>query len=265
MRLAALYLGCALLVVFYVNLFPVLEIVFRLFGDPFIKGAAIGIPVAISGGLLFYFGRHSREATSSTHWIFVFVGLTICLSALLIPDPKVSIKRIHVSEYLLLSFFVRYVMSHKIPAGALLILSSFFTIILVIHDEFLKVLHPQRTYGLRDMLVNGVAGVGGGLVWHGLNLFSRNLEKPSLLKERSSIHFVYLILLSVTLLIFVTQLHSFPSPTIPLWPCLPLLATSSFYFLRIRNDNSGWSHGFMVISYSSFFLLLYPLTVIVQR
>ncbi len=265
MRLTVLYLGSALLVIFYVNLFPVLEIVFRLFGDTFIKGATIGIPTLAVGGLLLYFGTSSRKSTPQIHWISVIFGLAICLSALLIPDPKISIKRIHVSEYLLLSLFVRYIMSHKMQAGSLLFFSSFFTVILGIHDEFLQGLHPQRTYGLRDMVVNGVAGAGGGLVWYGFNLFSRNAANPPPSKERGTIHFVYLILLSLTLLIFVTQLHSFPSPAIPLWPCLPLLATSFFYFLQVRNIDSGWSHGLMVISYSSFFLLLYPLGVIVQR
>jgi len=266
MRLTVLYLGCALLVVFYVNLFPVLEIVFRLFGDPFIKGTTVGIPIAAAGGILFYFGRSSRKITSQTDWISVIIGLTICLSALFIPDPKVSIKRIHVSEYLLLSFFVRYVMSHKMQAGALLFFSSFFTAILGIHDEFLQGLHPQRTYGLRDMMVNGVAGVGGALIWHGFNLFSRDLENSQHSRGESTIHFVYLIVLSLTLLIFPAQLHSFPSPAIPLWPCLSLLAVFSFYFFRIRNDGSAWSHGLMVTSYSSFLLLFYPLlAVLMQR
>ncbi len=265
MRLTALYLGCALLVVLYVNLFPVLELVFRIFGDTFIKRTTIAIPIVTAAGILLYLGRGSRKFTPQTDWISVAIGLTICLSALLIPDPKIGIKRIHVSEYLVLSFLVRYVMSHKIQAGSLLLFSSFFTVILGIHDEFLQGLHPQRTYGLRDMVVNGVAGVGGGLIWHGFNLFSRNAEKTPPLKEKSTIHFVYLVLLSFTLLLFTTQLHSFPSPVIPLWPCLPLLAASAFYFFLIRNNVSDWSHGLMVISCSSFFLLLYPLAIIVQR
>lgn len=265
MRLTALYLGCALLVLFYVNLFPVLEIVFRLLGDTFIKGATIGIPIVAAGGILLYFGRGNLGITSDTHWISVIIGLTICLSALLIPDPKIGIKRIHVSEYLLLSFFVRYVMSYKMQAGSLLLFASFFTVILGIHDEFLQGLHPQRTYGLRDMVVNGVAGVGGGLIWHGFNLFRRNIAISAQSKDGSAIHFIYLVLLSFTLLVFTTQLHSFPSPAIPLWPCLPLSAASAFYFFLIRNNDSDWSHGLMVISYSSFFLLLYPLAVLVQR
>ena len=265
MRLTVLYLGCGLLVLCYVNLFPVLEIVYRLFGDTFIKGATIGIPLIAAVGLLFYFGSSSRQATQRINWIFVIIGLTICLSALFIPDPKVSIKRIHVSEYLLLSCLVRYAMSHKIQGGTLLLFSSFFTVILGIHDEFLQGIHPQRTYGLRDMLVNGVAGVGGGLIWHGFNLFSRNVENSQPLLKKNTTHFAYLILLSIILLVFITQLYPYPSQTIPVWPCLPLIATSVLYFSFIRNNDTYWSHGLMVISYSSFFLLFYPLAIIVQK
>ena len=265
MRLTVLYLGCGLLVLFYVNLFPVLEIVYRLFGDTFIKGATIGIPLIAAGGLLFYFGRSSRQATLRINWIFVISGLTICLSALFIPDPKVSIKRIHVSEYLLLSFFVRYVMSHKIQGETLLLFSSFFTVILGIHDEFLQGLHPQRTYGLRDMLVNGVAGVGGGLIWHGFNLFSRNVENSRPPLEKGTTHLIYLVLLSLTILVLITQLNAYPSLAIPRWPCLPLIATSVLYFFFIRDNGTYWSHGLMVISYSSFCLLFYPLAIIVQK
>ncbi len=265
MRLTTLYLGCALLVVLYVNLFPILEIVFRLFGDTFIQKATIGIPIIAAGGILLYFGRYGRQISSQIHWMSVILGLTVCLSALLIPDPKISIKRIHVSEYLLLSFFVRYVMSHKMQAGSLLLFASFFTVTLGIHDEFLQGLHPQRTYGLRDMMVNGVAGVGGGLVWHGFNLFRRDHQKGPSSQKKSTIHFVYLTMLSIALLVFPVTLHSFPSLPVPLWPCLPLFATSIFYFFLIRNDVSDWSHGLMVISYSSFSLLLYPLAILVQK
>ena len=265
MRLTALYIGCGLLVLFYVNLFPILEIVYRLFGDTFIKAATIGIPIIAAGGLLLYFGRRSRQAQHRINWIFIILGLAICLSALFIPDPKISIKRIHVSEYLLLSLFVRYVMSHKIQGGSLLLFSSFFTVILGIHDEFLQGLHPQRTYGLRDMLVNGVAGVGGGLIWHGFNIFGRHVENSHSPLEKGTTHLIYLLLLSLTLLVLITQLYPYPSLMIPVWPCLPLVATSALYFSFIRNDGKYWSHGLMVISYSSFFLLFYPFAIIVQK
>jgi len=265
MRLTVLYLGCGLLVVFYVNLFPVLEIVFRIFGNSFIKGATICIPVVASAGILLYFGRYHRQNAREIRWIPVISGLAICLSALLIPDPQIAIKRIHVSEYLLLSFCVRYVMSHKMQAGSLLFFSSILTITLGIHDEFLQGLHPQRTYGLRDMLVNGVAGAGGSLLWHGFSLFSKNYKKPLSREKKTTLHFVYPVLLSLSVLVLTTQLHSYPSPTIPLWPCLPLLVTSLFYFFLMRNDGSDWSHGLTVTSYSSFLLLFYPLLLIVQR
>lgn len=254
-----MYLGCGLLVVIYVNLFPVWKIISDNFSNTIIKGAPFVITIFLTGGLTFFFYRRRRKNKAPIHWIFVISGLAICFFALFIPDPKIIAKKIHVPEYILLSLYVRYVMSHKMQHVPLLLFSCLFTIILGIHDEFLQAVHPRRTYGLKDLLVNGAAGTGAGFIWHGFNLFKKKLPGSPPLHKKSFVHFIFLFWLLLSLLGLIFPLFSYRSYEIPSWPFFPLTAAFLFYFCLLRNDNSDWSHGLLVISCSSSLLLLYPL------
>jgi len=261
LRSAVQYLGCCLLVILYVNLYPVWKIANNSFSATFVKGAPVVITMLLAGGLLFFFYRSSLKNTVKIRWSFIIFGLVLCFSALFISDPEISAKRIHVPEYLLLSLYVRYVMSHKMQRLPLLLFASIFTLILGIHDEFLQGFHPRRTYGLRDLTVNTIAGIGGGFIWHGFCLFSKNFTSSSFLPKKSTVHFTYLFWLLLALLGLVVPLFFYRSYAIPAWPFYPLIAASLFYFCLLQNDNSDWSHGLLVTSYSSFILLLYPLVI----
>jgi VanZ family protein len=261
LRSAVQYLGCCLLVILYVNLYPVWKIANNSFSATFIRGAPVLITVLLAGGLLFYFYRSSLKNAVKIRWSYIIFGLVLCFSALFISDPEISAKRIHVPEYLLLSLYVRYVMSHKMRPMPLLLFSSIFTLILGIHDEFLQGLHPRRTYGLRDLLVNTIAGTGGGFIWHGFDLFSRNFAGSPPLQKKSTVHSTFLFWLLLALSGLIVPLYFYRSYAIPAWPFFPLIAASLFYFCLLRNDSSDWSHGLLVISYSSFSLLLYPMVI----
>ena len=105
--------------------------------------------------------------------------LRLCLLALLVSDMRYAVKRIHVVEYLFLSLVVRYGMSWKLQEKNLLLFSFLATAVFGVHDELLQGIHPLRTYGLRDMAVNGISAAGGALIWHGADLFSDNLQSST--------------------------------------------------------------------------------------
>ncbi len=260
LRLFFLYLACGLLVVFYVNLFPVWIFFSQSFSDTFINLAPLTIPPILATTILLIFYLRNQHKTVRINWLIVILGLLICFSALLIPDPTKSAKRIHVSEYLLLSLLARYVMSHRIQNLPLLVFSILFAALLGIHDEFLQGLHPNRTYGLRDMAVNGVAAAGGGIVWHGLSIFTENrTTTTSSLQKTSCIHILYLTWLLLAVLGLIIPLYYYRSQLIPAWPSLPLFAGLVFYCSLLRNDNTEWSHGIKTVSLCAFSLLFYPI------
>ena len=266
LRLLFLYLACGLLVVFYVNLFPVWLFFSQSFSKTFITLAPLTIPPILAAIILLYFYLSNLQKELSINWMIVIFGLFICFSALLIPDPTMSAKRIHVSEYLLLSLLARYVMSHKIENLPLLIFSILFATLLGIHDEFLQGLHSNRTYGLRDMAVNGVAAAGGCLIWHGLAIFTDNCRTTtSTLQKISIVHIFYLIWLMISILGLIIPLYSYRAQPIPVWPSLPLLAGIVFYFSLGRTDNSEWGHGIKVVSFCAFALLCYPVIATTMR
>lgn len=255
--LALLYLGCGLLVVAYVNFYPLYEHLVQYFGRSFISYASY-VPlvlILLSSSALFTLRPFPVK------WRWLLPGILLCIIALFIPDSAIAVKRIHVTEYLLLSLLARYTMSHRLTAGSLLLFSSLFPAVLGIHDEFLQGIHPSRTYGLRDMLVNAVAATGGSFIWHSLALFTANYRESTPGGKAGTIHLLYLCWLAVAILAMVVPLPVYRHSPLPFWPGLPLMAAIVFWLCLLRQDDSELSHGIKAVSAAAFLLLIYPLVI----
>ena len=68
---------------------------------------------------------------------------------------------------------VRAYMVRFISGGWLAGLSAVTAAVYGIHDEMIQGLLPERTFGIRDVVVNGVSALVGSLLAHGLGLFGR--------------------------------------------------------------------------------------------
>jgi len=254
---AFLYLGCGLLIVAYVNFYPLYEHLVQHFGRSFISYASY-VPLVLmllSGSTLFTLRPFPVK------WRWLLPGISLCIAALFIPDSAIAVKRIHVTEYLLLSLLARYTMSHRLTGGPLLLFSSIFPAVLGVHDEFLQGIHPSRTYGLRDMLVNAVAATGGSFIWHSLALFTANYRKSTPGRKAKTVHLFYLGWLAVAIPAMVVPLPAYRHSPIPFWPCLPLMAAIVFWVCHLRQDDSELSHGIKAVSAAAFLLLIYPLVI----
>jgi VanZ family protein len=259
--LAFLYLSCALLVIAYANMYSVYRYISHALGDRFITLTPVILPILLLLWFLTAASRRTSRGKLFIEWRWLLPGLAFCIFALFIPDPRFGVKRIHVSEYLLLSLLVRYTMSHRLSGLPLLFFSCLFTAILGVHDEFLQGIHPNRTYGLRDMLVNGISGAGGAFIWHGLHLFTRNCRVGSDVQSGTILHHLYLSWLVISVLAFIVPLTGYLYNFMPLWLILPLAASTVFWSCFLLTDNSHLRHGVSVLSYASFILLIYPAAV----
>jgi hypothetical protein len=164
-----------------------------------------------------------------------------------------------VAEYVLLSLVVRWTMSFRLQGMALLVFSACFVAVLGVHDELLQGLHPARTYGLRDMAVNSLAGCGGAFIWHGLQLYTR--ETSSLPKNgngnRLTIYYVGWLVTGI--LAFILPLVLYRGGSLPYWPAMPLAGAIVLFSLYADQFMMPWKHGVGALSAVSFALILYPI------
>lgn len=249
-----LYFCCIALVLLYVNTFEL----YRLLAEQVTTSLILLAPLVIAAFIVLILalcplGKRERNIP------FLITGVLLCVAGLLIPDPQIPVKRIHVAEYLLLSLLVRYTMARGVNGLPLLLFSGTVTMLLGIHDEFLQGLHPYRTYGLRDMTVNGISGWGGACIGHALSLFSARPDT----EESTRQNFSRLQWLQLCWLIFAVP--ALAGPTVlflgehqPFWPSAPLAGYLILLLVPQDRSRAGYKNEMFVISFFSVSLLLYP-------
>lgn len=255
------HLGCGLLVVAFVHFYGLYQLVNQRLGGGFLKFSPLVLPVLFFA-VLFFHRQRSTENLQPIRRLPVILGLCCCLGALAMPDPEIAVKRIHVMEYLLLSLYVRYTLSFRQSGGPLLIFSCLLSCLYGVHDELLQGLHPSRTYGLRDMLVNGVSAVGGSLVWHGLGLFhGRAAGEATGTANWSRFRILYIIGLAAAAAAMAVPLIAHRHDVLPAWPFLPLAAAMVVWSCCPTDDSSTLRYGLQPVSVVAFLFLFYPLAV----
>jgi hypothetical protein len=254
------HLGCALLVMAFVNLYGIYQLVSERFGSGFVAVAPLVLPVLFFAA--FFLWRRCAACLAPFDLRSVLFGLGCCLGAIVLPDSEVAVKRIHVMEYLVLSLFVRFILSSRLRGASLFVFSCLLCCLYGVHDELLQGLHPARTYGLRDMLVNAVAAIGGGLVWHGFSLFSgRFTGQVPVTGSWSRSRVLYLTGLSLTIPAMAVPLIAYRHDVFPAWPFLPLAAVMVVWSCYFINDRSTLRHGMLPVSALAFLFLAYPFAV----
>lgn len=261
LTLLMLHGACYLLVVFYVNMFQFWAWVSRGMGPGILTRM---LPVAVTAVVLLIIALRFVDRVNrgwSIRPVHLSLGLACAIFALAIPDPEVPIKRIHVAEYLALAFLVRATLSHRLQGGELTLFTALVTLLLGIHDEMLQGLHPLRYYGWRDMIVNGMAGLGGALLGDGLYCFVR----PEV-EARKKLHTPWLLavlflLLAASTLWLIVSLYQLRSQPIPLTLLLPQ-AAAGLLVIFFRADlvfSTRLHHGLQALFWLALGLLAYPL------
>jgi hypothetical protein len=257
--LLCLHCTCAVVVVLYVHLFSLFRVVRDHLGSGFISIAPLLLPLFIGVLLIPFMAAGVREKTISWGWLLVasvFTGAALC-----IPDPNLAVKRIHVTEYILLSLLVRYTLSHRQSGIELFIYSCLLTSLFGVHDELLQGLHPARTYGLRDMMVNSLAAIAGNCFWHGLALFCKNQQHQLTKKLFNLPGACYTLWLTVSVVLFALPLVHYRHEAIPFWTIMPLAASFLVWNLLFTGKGKEGNHSLISLSLFSFSLLFYPVII----
>ncbi len=257
-RLIFGYLSSILLVLVYINMFPAVRYIVKHWGATPVLVLPILVTVTVLIVILCLLLKTARSRQADPGIASIILGISICLAALFVTDPQAPIKRIHVIEYMALSLVIRYTMSVRIQGAALLVYSIFFASLLGVHDELLQGLHPLRTYGTRDILVNALGSVGGGLIWHGFRLSElTGHADPPVLLTRSTCS--YLAWLFCSMLFFCIPLLYFREELMPLWPAAPLACSLIIFIAAALKKPAHLNHGIWAVSCASYTLLAYPI------
>ncbi|UEM21794.1 VanZ family protein [Skermanella mucosa] len=248
-----LYPAAALLVILYVNTFEIWGMLVGALGGeraglvPFAAlVAALGcVPWLVRG----------RGPTRLRPGAVMAAAALIALG-LLITDPAFPAKRIHVPQYLLLALVLRRALSDHVGGAALTGTAVLFALLFGIHDEMLQGLHPNRTYGLRDMAVNGVSGAAGALLAAGIGLWT-GPAVPFRPDRRTA---TAAAALAGAVLFLVLQLVDHRGMPPPVWLGLPVLAAGLALLAAARATASGPAvgHAATALAWITLPLALYP-------
>lgn len=171
----------------------------------------------------------------SRPWLPVAGALVLAGAALALTDPAFPAKRIHVAEYILLSLVIRQG-AGKVAAGLPLTLTvAVLTALLGVHDELVQGLHPGRTFGSRDMLVDGVAALAGALLGH----VPAAPGRPAALGPWAGI--IAMVVAGLLLELWAVAVTITPGADVPppLWAAAPVLGTVCAGIL-LAPSQGGW-------------------------
>jgi hypothetical protein len=253
-----LYPLAALLVIAYVNTFELWAVLVESIGAgraALVPFAALASALVLAGGWIVVGRRDIR-----INPVLLIAGLALALLGLALTDPEYPAKRIHVPQYFLLALVLRRALSDHLGGAPLTAATVVITLIFGIHDEMLQGLHPSRTYGLRDMAVNGTAGAAGALMAAGVGL-RRGASGPFHLPLVIGAALAFqLAALAYLVLGLATGWGGLPDVPPPVWAGTPVLPGGFALMVLVRAGSpcSGIRHLCRVIVWITLPFVLYP-------
>lgn len=254
-----LYPMAALLVIAYVNTFELWALLVRSIGPE--QAALVPFATLATGLGLMGWWIILRRGAIGMRPVLLIMSLALALLGLALTDPAYPAKRIHVPQYILLALVLRRALSDHVGGATLNAATMVVTLIFGIHDEMLQGLHPSRTYGLRDIVVNGTAGASGALAAAGIGLWrgpSGPLRFPVRIGVALTVQAVALTFLVMTLMRYV-EVNPVDAPP-PAWAGAPLAigGITLMALFRSGSPSPGAHHIRMVIAWTTLSLVLYP-------
>ncbi|QDO97369.1 hypothetical protein FNB15_08865 [Ferrovibrio terrae] len=239
----AIYMTAAILVVIYVNLFPVWQGLSQLAAG---RGLTVApIVAALAVPLLLMIRRRRR-------WLPVLLALAFAAGGLLLADPLFPAKRIHVAEYMLLAALLRLAAPRSLGAWQRTMVAAMAGALFGMHDEMIQGLLPERTFGLADLAVNACGAAAGALLVQG---GSGDDVKPE--ERLTDLPWPFWAVLFGVVLEAVA-LPAFRDRALPLWSTAPVLAAAAACFLLPPPRSAALRHVQVLVVVLGVALALYP-------
>jgi len=249
------YAIAAVLVVLYVNMFAVWRGVSALMGD-----AAGNVPYAVTLVVLACLGAvavRTARIRKRTEWLIVAVALICMVAGLLATDPEFPSKRIHVPQYIALALVVRRGLSTRISGWPLTLSGWVITLVLGCHDELIQGFHPQRTFGLVDVLTDAWGAAAGSLLAQGFGWMESG--RPNGAPPSWTVVVAMLCVLA-SLGLELVALNAFKEAILPYWTVVPLLGGVLVWTCAdaVSRYGEGWRHALGVMVFFAGAAAIYP-------
>ncbi|MEL3891885.1 VanZ family protein [Ferrovibrio sp. MS7] len=187
-------------------------------------------------------------------WRLLLAAIICAALGLLATDPAFPAKRIHVAEYAVLALVLRRALCPWFAGWPLTLMAALLGLFAGMHDEMLQGLLPSRSYGLRDIGVDGLGALAGTLLGHGLGL-TTGKSVAQLSFRRASLPALPLGVGLMLLLVPLERLAGYP---IPPWTVAPLLAGAAVLLLLPDSDPAVRRLHLLLLLFTAP-LALYPL------
>lgn len=258
------YIALYVLVIIYANIYFV-----WVFLSTHLGSLTAFFPIILVGVVLFIgmiiLLRKGTSLRLKKRWMAV--GVLFVAIALLLPDNNFPAKRIHVAEYLLLSFIVFLLQRQVLTGLSLVIFSALISLLYGAHDEMIQGLLPTRSFGFKDILVDGLSALGGVCIaYAGMDAASTVLQRankqnvflgfPVELIEVKQGFYVVVLLFAIQVIIIAIN-HDL---TYTLWASIytiGVLLAFGFTVFKAQYLWKNYSEGMLVILCLSASLLLY--------
>ncbi len=239
----------------FVNMFALWREISALMGD-----AAGNVPYVATLLVLACLGVaavRTARTRARTDWFIVVLALACALIGLLATDPEFPSKRIHVPQYIALALVVRRGLCSRVSGWPLTLSGWLITVILGCHDELIQGFHPQRTFGLVDVLTNAWGAAAGSLLAHGFGWMEAG--RPNGVPPPRAVIVAMLSVLAGVGLELVA-LNAFKEAILPYWTILPLLGgvLAWAYADAVSGYGEGWRHALVVLILLAGATALYP-------
>lgn len=249
------YAVAAALVALYVNMFALWRGLSSLVGD-----AAGNVPYGVTLFVLACLGAVAVRTTRGrmrTNWLIVACALVCAAIGLLATDPDFPSKRIHVPQYIALALVVRRGLCSRLSGWPLTLCGWAITMVFGCHDELVQGFHPQRTFGLVDVLTNGWGAAAGVLLAHGFGWMETG--RANGVPPPWTVILATLCAL-VSMGLELVALNAFKEAVLPYWAMTPLLGAVLAWTCAdaVSRYGEGWRHALGVLVFLSGTAALYP-------
>lgn len=194
-------------------------------------------------------------------WRCILAGVICAGLGLLATDPAFPAKRIHVAEYALLALVLRRALAPWLKGWSLTLTAALLGLLAGMHDEMVQGLLPSRSFGLRDIGVDGLGALAGTLLGHGLRLAPGAASASKLHWRDLPVTMLAcgLLPLGLGVALLIWPLERLAGAPIPLWTFAPLLAACALLLFQPPPADTGWRRLVMILLLFTAPLALYPL------
>ena len=147
-------------VILYTASLPYVILVFRAITRHFSAKTAGNVPLFIIIILAVVYTISSIKMKKVSHGLIILAISAVIVSIIMTVEINAN-KYIHIPEYVLMAWLLYQALAIDYKGRGILLLVLLCAAMLGVVDELLQGIHPQRTYGWKDMIINAASSLIG--------------------------------------------------------------------------------------------------------